>query len=160
MSTSERVGTAESCERSAGVARTTSAAATPNTGGIGSFSATAAQEPTLRAGETVFYWSKEFTCGDSKGRRFRRISAIRVLRTGLRPSPDGVLIEGRSKENGTAGTEATRIGIFFARKLIIELDHGVQRYRDINGKVFHKEPMLPLKEYRLIPPNAPAVRQG
>jgi hypothetical protein len=83
-----------------------------------------------------------------------------VLRTGLRPSPDDVLIEGRSKENGTAGTEATRIEMFFSRKLIIEPDHGVQWYRDINGKVLHKEPMLPLKEYQLISSDAPVVHQG
>lgn len=95
-----------------------------------------------------------------RARSFSKIDAIRVLRTGLRPSPDGVLIEGRAIENGTAGTDATRIEIFFARNLILKPDHGVQWHRDINGKVFHKEPMLPLKEYRPIPSDAPAVRQG
>ena len=160
MSTSERVGTAGSCERSAGVAQATSAAATPKTGGLGSFSAAAAQEPTLRAGETVFYWNKEYTYGEHRARSFSKISAIRVLRTGLRCSPDGVLIERRSKENATSVTEATRIEIFFAENLIIEPDHGVQRHQDSNGNLFFRDLMLPLKEYRLVPSRAPAVRQG
>ena len=160
MATSERVLTAGSCDPSDGVARVTSVAATPKSGGHGSFSAAAAQEPTLRAGETVFYRNPEFTVGDRRARSFCKIDAIRVLRTGTWPSPDGVLIEGRSKEKGTAGTDATRIEIFFDGRLILETDHGIQRHRDINGKVLHSRPMLPLKEYRLIPSDAPAVRQG
>ena len=142
------------------MARATSAAATPKTGGLGSFSATAAQEPTLRAGETVFYWSKEFTCGDLRGRCFRRIVAIRVPRTGIWPSPDGVPIEGRSKENATSATAAVRIEIFFERGLSIDTDRGVQRHRDINGKLLYKEHMLPLEKYQFIPSLAPAIRQG
>jgi hypothetical protein len=106
----------------------------------------------------VFYWNPELTAGDMRARRFCKIDAIRVLRTGLRPSPDGMLIEGRSKEKGTAGTDATRLEIFFAGYLILETAHGVQQHRDINGKVLHNRPMLPLKEYRLIPSDAPAVR--
>ena len=160
MATLERVLTAGSCEPSDGVTRATSVAATPKSGGHGSFSAAAAQEPTLRAGETVFYWNPEFTVGEIRARSFCKIDAIRVLRTGSWPSLDGMLIEGRSKEKGTTGTDATRTEIFFDGRLILETDHGVQRHRDINGKLLHKMSMLPLKKYRLIPSDAPAVRQG
>ena len=161
METSERILTAGSCKPSDGVAQASSVADNPNSGGDGSNSGTAAQTHSLRAGETVFYWSQDFTSGDLRGARFIKISAIRVLTTDVRPSPDGVLIEGRSKENSTSGTDATRIEIFFEGNVILDTDQGVQRYRDINGtKLQPKRRMLPLKEYRLIPSDAPAVRQG
>ena len=109
------MGTAGSSERSAGVDRAISVAATPTIGGIGSLCATASQEPTRRASETVIYRSNMFVCGDPRGRSFARILAIRVFRTGTRPSPDGVLLEVPAKGNATSATEATRIEILFER---------------------------------------------